>query len=748
MKSTLQLREIPVRMPDAPRLLVEWPSPWREFVTAIRPALGRSADRLAGEARTGLFPIRGMILSWVLQAMLLAALIWIPSRLFTVDTYKPTTPPKFDVIYFSGDELPQTPDRGGAQVGKTGRAGGQQAFHRTQAIRVARGTSVVPMVVDAPDLKLPVSSAPVANLLAFHPVPGPPPAEGLPSALTPPTFSKDAIVAPPPEVLRKLDHTIPGLAATVVAPPPPDLSRAKSAAMMGLSTAVISPAPQDVPRDSSHSVIAMTSPIIQPSPDVQRDPPPLRGPAASTTAVVPPPVSAPPRDASRTAKLSLPAPAVIAPPPSQVTREHSVSGTGVLDPKIVPPPAQVGGRSQDQHAIPGLVGTNQVVPPPPTITPGTALAGGGSGHNDKAGGLGSSLSPIVPPPPNVARDPSSGSGRGSGVSRAGLPGGLGSNAVVPPPPSLSGATGSLGGRGTGNKGVGVGGPLDAGTVLAPPTSGNNKGDGKGVVLSNQPGSAVGVPGNASTGVLAMSPAGGSKPGAGGTGGGTGIGHGPGPGSGLSGEGSGAAKEGTGLGSDPNAHAGISPYPGSGGTGNGTSGQAPIPGVSVQGGGTITLPSFGPNETDPSSPGRSSAGTRGHNGLDVTVEGGSRSGGGFNAYGQLKGQNYTIYIQTDDGTVVMQYADPQSAATHYPGGLTKPQPLRTPLPRGLPRTPVKIACVLDRSGILRDLQVLEPRSSGFTTKILTSLASWKFTPAFRGSQAVEVTAILGFNIDTQ
>jgi hypothetical protein len=169
---------------------------------------------------------------------------------------------------------------------------------------------------------------------------------------------------------------------------------------------------------------------------------------------------------------------------------------------------------------------------------------------------------------------------------------------------------------------------------------------------------------------------------------------------------------------------------------------------VQGGGTITLPSFGPNETDPSSPGRSAAGTRGHNGLDVTVEGGSRSGGGFNAYGQLKGENYTIYIQTDDGTVVMQYADPQSATTQYPGGLTKPQPLRTPLPRGLPRTPVKIACVLDRSGILRDLQVLEPRSGGFTTKILASLASWKFTPAFRGSQAVEVTAILGFNINTQ
>jgi hypothetical protein len=710
--------------------------------------LGPSATRLAGEARTGLFPIRGMILSWVLQALLFAALIWIPSRLFTVETYRPTTPPKYDVIYFSGDELPQTPDRGGAQAGKTGRAGGQQAFHRTQAIRVARGTTVVPMVVDAPDLKLPVSTAPVANLLAIHPVPGPPPAEGIQSERTPPTFSKDAIVAPPPEVLREFDRNRPRLNATVVAPPPSDLSRAKSRPMMGLSTAVVSPAPQDVPRDSSRSVIAMNSPIIQPAPDVQRDPPPMRGPAAATTAVVPPPVSTPPRDASHAAKLTLPAPAVIAPPPSQVTHERSVSGTGIIDPKIVPPPAQLGGRSQDRHAMAGLVGTNQVVPPPPTITPGTALAGGGSGHNDKPGGLGTSLSPtnIVPPPPSVARDPSSGSGHGSGVSPAALSG----TSVVPPPPSLSDATGSLAGRGTGNKGAGIGGPMDAGTVLAPPTSGNSKGDGKGVVVSNQPGSAVGVPGKASPGVIAMSPAGGSKPGAGGSGGGTGIGHGPGPGSGLSGEGSGAAKEGTGRGSDPNAHAGISPYPGTGGTGNGTSGQPPIPGVSVQGGnsGTINLPSFGPNEPDPSSPGRSSANTRARNGLDVTVAGGSRSGGGLNAYGQLKGDNYTIYIPTDIGQVVMQFADPQSATTHYPGGLTSPQPLRTPLPPGLPRTPVKIACVLDRSGILRDLLVLEPRSGGFTAKILASLASWKFTPALRGSEAVEVTAILGFNISTQ
>ena len=772
-------------MPDPPRLLLEWSSPWREFFTALRPALGPSAARLAGEARSGLFPIRGMLLSWILEAIFLAGLIWIPSRLFTVETYTPTTPPKFDVIYFSGDELPQTPDRGGAQAGKTGRAGGQQAFHRTQAIRVARGSSVVNKVVDAPDVKLPVSTDPVANLLVYKPVPGPPPAEGLESSVTPPTFSKDAIVAPPPEVLRSLNRRTPGLSATVVAPPPSDLSRTKSHAMMGLSTAVISPAPQEVPRDQSRSVIAMTSPIIQPAPDVKRDPPPIRGPAAATTAVVPPPVSAPPRDTSQTARLTLPAPAVVAPPPSQVTRDRSTSGVALIDSKVVPPPAQIGGRSQDRHPVPGLVGTNQVVPPPPTINPGTALSGGGSGHNERPGGLGTSLTAsnivppppnvtrdpssgsgrasadprtrvssglggnIVPPPPNVTRDPSSGSGRASADPRTGVSNGLGGNVVVPPPPSLSGTADSLSGRGTGNKGRGIGGPLDAGTALAPPTSGANKGEGKGVVVSSQPGSAVGVPGNASAGVLAVSPTGGNKPGAGGSGGGTGIGRGSGTGSGLSGEGPGAAKEGTGRGSDPGARNGISPYPGPGGAGNGISGQPPVAGVSVQGGGTVNLPSFGPNENDPASPGRSSPGAGGHNGFDVTIEGTSRSGGAFNFYGLIKGDKvYTKYLPTADGTVVMEFADPASAAHLYSESLTAPQPMRVELPAGIVHSPVAIACVLDRSGTLHGFQIIKASPGIRTSRILAALATWKFTPALRGSDPVEVTVYLGFHIDTQ
>ena len=110
-------------MNDGPKLLIEWSSPWEEFVSAIRPALGRSPQPLAGEAQTGLFPVRGILVSWVLEVILLAIAIILPAKLESLRPYMPPAPPKYDVIYYSGDELPQTEDAGGAQSGRSGAAG-------------------------------------------------------------------------------------------------------------------------------------------------------------------------------------------------------------------------------------------------------------------------------------------------------------------------------------------------------------------------------------------------------------------------------------------------------------------------------------------------------------------------------------------------------------------------------------------------------------------------------------------------
>src|SRR5262249_52212979 len=160
----------------------------------------------------------------------------------------------------------------------------------------------------------------------------------------------------------------------------------------------------EVQRESGKSIVSMTSPIIQPSPDdVHREPPPLRGPAGPPNTIVPPPVSAPVREATQQAKLNLPAASVIAPPPSHVTTDRSVSGVSLADPKVVPPPVQLGGRSRDPHAIVGVTAADRIVPPPPSVSGGTALDGGGRGQGKKAGGFGTlTAENVVPPPPGMA----------------------------------------------------------------------------------------------------------------------------------------------------------------------------------------------------------------------------------------------------------------------------------------------------------------------------------------------------------
>jgi hypothetical protein len=759
-------------MIEDPKLLVEWSSPWREFVSSIRPALSRSPEPLAGEAPTGLFPLRGLLLSWGAEAILLVLAIILPAKMALLRPYHPPPLPRHDVIYFHGNELPRVEDFGGAQAGKSGAAGGKQAHHASQTIRVARGDTARDKVVDAPNLKLPVSTAAVENLLAFRPVPGPPPAEGLKSTQTTPTLSQNAIVAPSPEVLRKLDRRIARLDPSVVAPPPSANADSRRD-VMGLTPAIIAPAPSDVQRESGRAIVSMTSPIIQPSPDdVHREPPPLHGPAGPPNTVVPPPVSAPVRESTQQAKLNLPVASVIAPPPSHVTPDRSISGVNLADPRVVPPPVQLGGRSKDPRAVVGVAAAERIVPPPPSVPGGIALEGGGRGQGKKAGGFGT-LTPenVVPPPPGMASGVEHSDARGAlggslgstpvvppppGVSSAtsgsgsrSVPGSLGVTAVVPPPPSLS-SSNAAGGRGTGNRGTGLGGPMDAGSVLAPPSSAGGSGGGKGLIVSNQPGSTVGVPAGGSPGAIAMSPSGGDKTGLGGAGGGTGIGHGAGPGSGLSGEGTGAAKAGTGRGSDPSSRGGISPYPGPGGAGNGTNGQPPAPGAYVTGGSTATinLPSFGPDDSDPNVPGRSPTGGKRGN-FNFNIEASPRAGGGFNRYGMIKADKvYTRYIPTTAGTVVMQFGDPTSVNRVYSQELTSPEPLVYNFPVKLNGARVIIRCQLKGSGVLREFHPLEVDAGAPTARVVAALSTWKFIPAMRGNSPVDVDVLLGFNIDTR
>jgi len=839
LTETLQLENIAIiEIHDAPNLLVEWSSRWNEFVTSIRPAFARSRPPLAGEAPHGIFPYREMLASFLLQAFLLFIGTVLPRQ---IDRLRPYAAPKlrpYEVIYYSADELPRTEDLGGAQTGATGRAGGQQAHHRTQTIRVARGSSLASQVVDAPNLKLPSSIAAVANLLAFKSNPGPLPAEGLHSSLTAPSLPANVVAPAPVNVTRdrsrngltlnsvvppapslssaqsrgapalnpaivppapnvRSEHTLiaPSLNTSIIAPAP-NLSRERTMAAPSLNVNVIGPASTQVSRDQARSTPSLSASVIPPAPaSVSREVSPSRV-QMNNVAVVPPPVSSPERESARNAKLNLPAPSVVAPPPSADSardlRRLESGSVGTSSPTIVPPPpSQASNGSFMSSVIGKLFGTQDVVPPPPAVSSGTRGATGsalatnvvppppsasGTGSVGSSGisrrtSLGAnivppppsvtgsdttgmttsgasrrtSLSPsIVPPPPSVGGQGSGGAAGNRIGSVTGAGNAVASN-VVPPPPSVGTSNGV---SGSGRKGFGLGGPGDAGSILAPPKSAGGNNDNTGVVVSAQPGSNVGIPGHGGKGSLAMSPSGGDKPGLGGSGGGAGLVHGEGPGSALAGEGTGAGKPGTGHAADLNSRGGISPTPGPGGAGSIPSGSPAVPGVDVRGGSTIvTLPSFGSEGSSaPNLPGRSSV--KAQQGPAITIVATSRSGGAFDFYGKLAGDNYTVYVDTAIGTVVMQFAeaDPAAASAHA-GTLTGPQGLRTNLPADLPRARVVIKGRLDASGNLRNLQVLESGPAAMTAKIMAALPSWKFRPAMRGAQPVEVNAILGFNIDT-
>src|SRR3984893_14987487 len=114
MSEVATIPEVDTQWPEPPRLLVEWSSPWEEFKSALRPALTRPPKALAGEAPIGMFPYRGMLPSWLLELLLLIALIVLPEHFATLQVATLPTRPQWDVIYYSGDELPPTQDRGAA----------------------------------------------------------------------------------------------------------------------------------------------------------------------------------------------------------------------------------------------------------------------------------------------------------------------------------------------------------------------------------------------------------------------------------------------------------------------------------------------------------------------------------------------------------------------------------------------------------------------------------------------------------
>ena len=644
-------------MSDSPQFLVEWSSPWREFVSAIRPAFRRSPPRLRHEARAGLFPARGIVVALLLEAAAVAAAIAHPYdriKLVVLEESRPS----HDVIYFSPDELPRTRDLGGAASGTAGRSGGASMRSRKQVIRVARDNAVREKVLDAPPLNLPKSESLPANLLAYKTEVGPAPAASL--------------------SMRRKFESLP----LAVAPPVPEM-RNRELRPTQLANAAVVPPPAELPHQNN-----------------------LQRKFQIPTVVVPPPVSAPPQATSNPARLTLPAQAVIAPPPELNAMRSRTQSTEFAE-KVVPPPAAISALRAPTHSLSS--NGSQLVAPPPVELEKT--------RQRTVRGLGEATVSA----PTVDMD-SLRQSRSMNTANIG---------AIPPAASASAAAAP-------SLSVKSGAGKDA------------VASGTGVVVSPTPGDKPKQPANSEKASLAFSPRGSQTLGAGAEGSGSGIARGSGPGNSSSGSKIGvdlmASSSAPGKGSGNANIVGSSPNPGPGGAGNLSHGTARVPGVSVSGGGNVvTLPSFGA-APPPATTGRSNVSKSGSNA--VTVVASPRAGGAMNLYGAMKGDRvYSIYIGTSIGQVSMQFADPASAARPYADELTAPTPIRTDLPTELPHQKLVVRYVLDRSGTLQNPQVLNSESSDFESKLLAALANWKFTPALRGNEVIEVNVILGFGVDT-
>lgn len=448
---------------------------------------------------------------------------------------------------------------------------------------------------------------------------------------------------------------------------------------------------------------------------------------------VEPAPSNPSRDVALAPKLLLPA-NLVHPAPRNLSRSIAQARLGVPM-SVVQPAAENTSRNLAQANL-GTMPMGIVQPAPENVARSVMEAR-----------LAAPVGVVQPSAENVSRNVSQfgalpGPAHPGVAPSQGVPGGTGKAAES----SGSGgsgtrqATAGSGGNGSG-RGAGAAGPSSK--AMGQSGAGGNGGP-MGVIVSLHPGEEMGMTPEPILGSLAMSPSGGLTGGLGGSGGGTGIGKGTGPGSGTSGSGPGGGKAGAGLGSDPLAKGGTSLAPGPGGTGNGAGG--PTAGITVRGN-TVGIPGFaaasasgldalanlplGPRKTPP-----------------IIIVASPRSGGAVNRYGLLKGNKvYTIYLDTDLGMAVVQYADHSAGSFHEE--LTAPELQHSEYPAGITgKLRLVVSCLIDPTGGLKDLHILETSNSEVAAKMVSALSKWRFRPVLRGDKAVEAQAIVGFGVDTR
>jgi TonB-like protein len=261
-----------------------------------------------------------------------------------------------------------------------------------------------------------------------------------------------------------------------------------------------------------------------------------------------------------------------------------------------------------------------------------------------------------------------------------------------------------------------------------------------IVISINSSDAVAVPASGGPGSLAMSPRGhspseGKTPGLGEKTSATGHGNGA-PGT--------ATRPGAAGGGNTSGNSGNGTAPGLGGSANNSVASRTMgPGVTVRGG-VVSLDSFGPK---PGAGGNSvanrSTADPPRRPAPVIVVATGRSGGGLGRYGVFKSQQvYTVYLQTTSGSAVLEFAlhNPTSSS----GDLTPPDAIKAELPPVNNRNGLVISCLLDSSGNLQNIRVVEGTSANLQA-VTDAVRTWRFHPALMGGLPVAVDALIGIGV---
>lgn len=248
-----------------------------------------------------------------------------------------------------------------------------------------------------------------------------------------------------------------------------------------------------------------------------------------------------------------------------------------------------------------------------------------------------------------------------------------------------------------------------------------------IVISTRPGSVLAAPAEGGPGTLAMSPKGNPHLDAAGGDGETETSGAPAAGNSKAGT-TGAA---TNTGS-PNV------APANGGAGNANAG---IPGVTIRGG-TITLDSFGPPRGAPNSS-RTEAAARQRRPAAITVIASPRAGGGLDAYGVFKSaQVYTIYVETNMGPAVLQFAA-RGGGAGYNGSITAPDAINANLPERSSSLGAVIQCVIDSTGHPQEVRLM--KGGQIAEKLVAAIREWRFHPALSAGSPVAIDALIGIGI---